>query len=106
MDNNNTSQHYPHQEAPPPPAPAPFPFRPQTADGHALHDDDYQGGETTPLTPSANGGTYHNQYGGEQSAAGAAAGAAPTSLDKPSDDQPANKRRLAISKKTQKRLYW
>lgn len=102
---DTTAQHHadPRQEAPA----APNYFRPHTADGQALHDDDYHGGEETPLTPSVNGGAYHNQYGGEHAAA---TGQAAPSPSNPGDDQSTTKRRIPfvgdISKKTQRRLYW
>lgn len=116
MEHNQQQQpQYAHQGPPSPPSPSsasyrPYrPYRPPTADGHALHDDDYHGGEDTPLTPPVHGRTdqYHSEYGyGGDQAVTQAGPAYNTSPSNPSDDQPTDKRRLPFSKKTQKRLYW
>lgn len=82
----DTSQHY---NAQPPPS---YLSYPSAVDNQAHHNDIHA--DDAPLSPAANN-PYDSQYAQEPS---------PSSFH-PRDDQ-ATKRRLNISEKNQKRLYW
>ncbi|CAN8105041.1 unnamed protein product [Discula destructiva] len=85
MDNTHSTN---YSQAPP----ASYPVHSDAAQGPIHHEDTHA--EDAPLSPAAQD-TYHNSYGEP----------AMSNSSSPGDDRP-NKRRLPISKKTQKRLYW